>query len=143
VRSLIFFASGIAITLALMAGRGAASHLSCHTGDALGWATLRPEPQDIVYSMPHEFTNRPIYFESRYNCKRQSVQVRRLGLGTYEVFFPGLNPRATVVTAISEEGVSASYHNFRDGIVRISLRGPLAGEDVASRRDVAFSVVVY
>lgn len=139
----VILLAGVALGVMLAAAASEAAHLRCHTGDAKGWAATRPEPQDLVYGMPTSFTSDPVYFESRYNCKRRSVFVRRLSLGTYEVLFPGLTPHAVVVSPISEEGVSASYHNLRDGVIRLTFRGPLSGETVAARRDVAFSVVVF
>lgn len=124
----------VVATVVLLADPTGASHVRCHTGDALGWATLRAEPQDVVYSMPGVFTDNSLYFESRYNCTRRNVLVRRLGPGVYEVLFPGLNPRAVAVSAVSEEGVAVSHHNLRGGVIRIALRGP---------HDIAFSIVVY
>jgi hypothetical protein len=97
----------------------------------------------LVGTIPSVFNSNPVYFVRRYNCEGRSAFVRRVSLGIYDVRFPGLNPRAVIATAMSDEGVSASAFPLADGIVRIALRGPIVGNDVMSRRDVPFSVVVY
>lgn len=131
-----------ALILALP-GSGAPTTRRCIAGSAFGFVALQDEPGYLVGTIPSTFTADSRYFTRRYNCTSRSALVRRSGLGSYDVRFPGLNIRLAVASAISEEAVTASVHPLGDGTVRISLRGPLAGDDVASRRDVAFTVVVY
>jgi hypothetical protein len=119
------------------------SALRCPTGSAVGFASIEPEPPFLVGTIPSRFTGNARYFSRRFNCRSRSVQVRRLDLGVYEVRFPELQPRTVVATATSDEGVAASAMPVSDGTVRITLRGPLSGRDVASLRDVPFSIVVF
>jgi hypothetical protein len=119
-----------------------ASHQRCHTGSVAGFATLRSQPQYLTGTIPSTFASRNTYFVSRYNCKGRGVHVRRVDQGLYDVRFRDVWIRAANADAVSTEGVSSSIQILGD-TVRISLRGPLNGDDVASRRDVAFSVVVY
>jgi hypothetical protein len=128
--------------LGVFALRAEGSHLECHTGNALGFATIRSQPQYLVGTIPPSFTSLNAYFTARYNCRGRGVQVRRVDQGIYDLRFPGTSPGAAMSDAISSEGVSSSVQIIGD-IVRVSLRGPLNGGDVASRRDVAFSVVTY
>ena len=92
--------------------------------------------------LPSEFTSKNRYFQRRWNCTGRQVYARRVDLGVYEVQFPGLPWRAPVVSALSQEGVTASVYVFGD-VYRVALRGPLSGEDVAIRRDVPFSIAIH
>lgn len=116
---------------------------ACPTGQVHGYVTLENDPLFLVGTVPGQFTASPIFFAARYNCKGVVPQVKRVGLGLYDVLFPGLRIRAATVDAISDEGISSSFWPLGNGIVRVALRGPLGGADVATRRDVPFSLVVY
>jgi hypothetical protein len=48
-----------------------------------------------------------------------------------------------VVSAISQEGVSASVQPLESDIYRVALRGPLERDGALVRRDVAFSLVIF
>lgn len=133
----------VAAAIGLFALRSDASHLGCHTGNAQGFVAIREDPAELVGTLPSRFTSDPRFFSTRYNCMGRSVQARRVDQGIYDVRFPGVNVRMAIADAISQEGVSTSVQPLTDGIVRVSLRGPLFGNDVASRRDVAFGVVVF
>lgn len=113
------------------------------TGQAQAFATIQNDPLFLVGTIPSKFSARAIFFSSRYSCKGFPPQVRRVGLGLYDVLFPGIRIHAASVGAVSDEGITASFWPISDGIVRVALRGPLGGADVATRRDVAFSLVVY
>jgi hypothetical protein len=125
-----------------LALRAEGSHLECHTGQVTGFATIRSQPQYLVGTIPSTFSSRDAFFTARYNCEGRGVHVRRVDQGVYDVRFRGARPRVAIADAISTEGVSSSVQIIGD-TVRVSLRGPLNGSDVASRRDVAFSVVTY
>lgn len=131
--SLLFFREAFA----------ANEEILCRTGQAKGLATIRHDPPYLVGTIPSTFTEDPLYFSRRYNCKRRSASVRRVAQGLYDVRFPGLEIKSVVVDAVSDEGVSSAYLPVERNVVRISLRGPLAGGDIAVRRDVAFTVIVY
>lgn len=132
----------IATTIASI-GHSASESNRCPTGQAHGLAAISHDPSYLVGTIPSTFQKNPRYFFQRYNCLGRSAEVRRLDEGVYEVHFPGLRIRLALVSAISDEGVSASYFPVGQGIVRVVLRGPLSGEPIAQRRDVAFSVVVF
>lgn len=134
----------VVATVAVLAASASSSGVRrCKTGSALGFIAIRSEPLYLVGTIPSSFTFAAGYFSRRYNCRLKSVGVRRAGLGLYDVVFPGLRPAVLIVSAISDEGVSASAWPVGDGVVRVALRGPLGGSDVAARRDVAFSLVLY
>jgi hypothetical protein len=132
----------VAVLLGMIAGYGAGAPQACRSGDAQGFAAIRDDPPNVAGNIPNRFTRDPQYFSRRYNCTGGHVYARRLDLGVYEVRFPGLPGRAPVVSALSQEGVTASVFVF-DDVYRIALRGPLAGEDIARRRDVPFAIAIH
>lgn len=140
----LIVAVAVAAMVALMTTSAGGSQASprCVTGKARGFVAIRPDPPHLVGTIPNRFTDRQKYVTRRYNCRRGGVQVRRVDLGSYEVLFPGVRPRVALATAISGEGVAASVEVFGD-VVRVALRGPIIGDDVAARRDVPFSVVIF
>jgi hypothetical protein len=139
--------AGIAIALVLVAVLAtygnSASAQRCRSGEAKAFVAIQDDPPYLVGTIPSKFSDDARYFSRRFNCLGQSAAVRRVNLGIYEVRFPDLHPRLALATAISDEGVTASALPIEDGIVRVSLRGPLGGSDVATRRDVPFSIVIY
>ena len=142
-RGLVAAVIALALLGILVSRGGSATARRCVASQAKAFAAIRDDPTFLVGTIPSSFTGDARYFTRRFNCLGLSAQVRRVGLGLYDVRFPGLRPGVVLATAISEEAVSASVHPLTDGVVRVALRGPLAGSDVASRRDVAFSLVVY
>lgn len=134
----------VAVLLGSLTLSSEASHIGCHTGQAAGFVTIRSDPPSLVTTIPSQFRGDAGFFFRRYNCTGRSAQVRRVDLGVYEIRFPGLQGRLALVSAISEEGISASVHPLEDGVYRVALRGPIQGiSELAARRDVAFSIVVY
>lgn len=115
----------------------------CAAGTALGFATIQPDPAFLVGTIPSKFTSDARYFARRFSCLARPAEVRRVDLGTYDVRFPGLNPVTIAATVVSDEGIYISAIGLGDGIVRVAMRGPVIDGDVASRRDVAFTVVIY
>ena len=115
----------------------------CDAGEARAFVALQDNPNYLAGTIPASFTGDSLYFARRYNCRGGGVQVRRVGLGSYEVRFPSQRPVLALATAISDEGITASVFPLGNDTVRVSLRGPLGGLDVATRRDVAFSVVIF
>lgn len=121
---------------------GAGPNPGCMTGRARAFIAISADPPYLVGDIPNHFTFDQRYFSRRYNCKGQSAAVRRVDLGLYDVRFPGISSHAIQATALSDEGVTASAYP-EDGFIRVALRGPLSGNNVAARRDVAFSIAVF
>lgn len=134
--------TGVLLSLIVVSGAGSEPRGLCVFGRAQGFISLRAEPNYLVGTIPSRETSNPKYFARRYSCKRQMPTIRRVDDGVYEVQFPGLNWRTAFVTAISQEGVSASVQVSKD-IYRVSLRGPLVVDNALVRRDVAFSISVF
>ena len=127
-----------------VADGNAASHQApCLYGRVQSFASIRANPPYLVGTIPSRFTGKHSYFSRRYNCKKQGVLVRRVDLGVYDVRFPGLRYRTAVVSAISQEGVTASVYAWDNATYRVVLRGPLSDNNALIRRDVPFSIATY
>lgn len=134
--------AGIVLLLGTVSYAHAAAPRRCISGRAQAFAAIQKDPPYLVGDIPNHFTSVQHYFSRRYNCKARSAEVRRVDLGLYDVRFPGISSQAVLVTALSDEGVTASAFP-EDGFIRVALRGPLGNNNLASRRDVAFSLVVF
>lgn len=134
--------AGVVLLLGTVSYAHATSPRRCIAGRALAFVAIQDDPPYLAGDIPGHFTSDQRYFSRRYNCKGRSASVRRVDLGLYDVLFPGITSHAVQVTALSDEGITASAYP-EDGFVRVALRGPLSGSNLAARRDVAFSLVVF
>lgn len=137
------FASLFILTLLLAPSTANSGRPKCQFGRVQGFVQIKDNPVSLPGSIPSKFTFSERYFSRRYNCKRMSAAVRRVDLGTYDVYFPGLGGRGVFASSISLEGVAASAMQISAGVYRVVLRGPLVRDNVLERRDVAFSVAVF
>lgn len=139
----VLLVAGVILILGTVSyGTAAPRGPRCTFGRALAFAAIRRDPPYLVGDIPNHFTSDSRYFSRRYDCRGESVEVRRVDLGVYDVRFTGVTSSVVQVTALSDEGVTASAFP-RDGFIRVALRGPISGNNVATRRDVAFSLVVF
>jgi hypothetical protein len=116
---------------------------ACQYGRAQAFITVKNDPEYLVGTIPNMLTGSKRFLQRIYNCKGRGAQIRRVDLGTYEVRFPGLHRRSGVVSVVSQEGVSSSVQPFGRDTYRVALRGPTLINGVLSRRDVAFTLVVF
>lgn len=87
-------------------------------------------------SVPGTFTDARALFGRRFNCAGRAVQVRRLGIGSFEVRFVG-NPAQTAL-ANGGSGVLASAERVGPGLYRVTVY-PSGRADPA---DLPFVVVL-
>ena len=106
------------------------------TGEAQGFAVIKPFPLELAGQIPSSFTRAPRWFLRRYNCQGGSVEVRRLQTGVYELRFAGLRVRAVAGVGLGETRVSVSMQPLGE-IARVRLFSSDAPDDTA------FSVIVY
>lgn len=128
--------------LVYVSANGAAPAPTCRTGEAQGFAAIRWNPEGTIGQLVGKSSS-PRWFWRRYNCTGRGVSIRRLDRGVYDIDFPGLGNRLAVVSAISQEGVSASVQPFGTGLFRVTLRGPIVDENLLTRRDIPFTIVVF
>lgn len=115
----------------------------CQFGRVQGFVAVRGNPQYLVGTIPTRFTSASRFFSRRYNCMHHSAAIRRVDLGTYDVFFPGLRGRAVFASANSDDGVAASSEQIGPGVYRVVLRGPYLANNILALRDVPFSLAVF
>lgn len=115
---------------------------ACKTGEAQGFAALRWDPIGLVGELDGE-SQRQRWFWRRYNCTGRGVSIRRVDRGVYDIEFPGLGYRMAVVSAINQEGTSASVQPFGTGLFRVVLRGPVSEDRLLQRVDVPFAIAVF
>lgn len=133
----------LAVALAVGYQAQAQGGPACQFGRVQGFVSVRNDPEYLVGTIPSGLTGSLRYIQRRYNCTKRGVQIRRVELGIYDVRFPGLHRRSSVVTAVSQEGVAASAQPIDIDTYRVALRGPLVRDNVLGRRDVAFTIAVF
>jgi hypothetical protein len=116
-------------------GSAAASQRACGQGNVRGVAHVTGGPSGAA-NIPGAFTGAKAVFGRRFNCTGRAVQVRRLGIGVYEVRFAG-NPAPTAI-ANGGSGVQASADRIGAWLYRVSVY-PAGRADAA---DLPFVVVL-
>jgi hypothetical protein len=97
------------------AGTSAAgAQRACSQGNVRGVAHVTG-----AANVPGAFTGASAMFSRRFNCTGRAVQVRRLGIGSYEVRFAG-NPAPTAIGS-GGSGVQASAERIGPGLYRVSV----------------------
>jgi hypothetical protein len=96
----------------------AASQRDCGQGNVRGVAHVTGGPSGAA-NIPGAFTGAKAVFGRRFNCSGRAVQVRRLGIGVYEVRFVG-NPAPNAI-ASGGGGVQASADHIGAGLYRVTV----------------------
>ena len=89
-------------------------------------------------SLPQSFTSDPKFFAGRYNCAGGAVELRPRSGNEYDIRFPGLRARTAVVSVLSGNPGTASYHVADDGTFQIQVLDP-SGNPV----ERGFTIVVF
>jgi hypothetical protein len=95
-------------------GPAAPAQGACAQGNVRGVAHVTGST-----SVPGTFSGAPRLFARRFNCTGRAVQVRRLGIGMYEVRFRG-NPAPTAI-ASGTSGIQASAERIGAGLYRVTV----------------------
>lgn len=96
----------------------AALQRACSQGNVRGVAQVTGGPSGAA-NIPGAFTGAKALFGRRFNCIGRAVQVRRLGIGVYEIRFVG-NPAPTAI-ASGGSGVQASADRVGAGLYRVTV----------------------
>jgi len=91
---------------------------ACSQGNVRGVAHVTGGPSGAA-NIPGTFTGTRAVFTRRFNCTGRAIQVRRLGIGSYEVRFVG-NGAPTAI-ANGGSGVQASAERIGAGLYRVSV----------------------
>lgn len=136
--ALFFALGGSAFAVGERVQATAANQQRCANGAVRGFAVVTGDPRQGIANVPGQFTASPAVFRSRFNCNGRGVQVRRVGLGTYEVRFVG-NPSGAAVVSGYGDAPQSSVEVVGSGHFRVSLHH-LGIRDGA---DVPFTIVVF
>ncbi len=71
----------------------------CQPGAVRGYVAVTGDPNRGIANIPDQFTNAKRLFAARFTCSGAAPQVRRLGVGVYEVRFPGNAGRVASLSA--------------------------------------------
>ena len=96
----------------------ASAQRACGNGNVKGVAHVTGGPSGPT-NIPGRFSDARALFGSRFNCTGRAVQVRRTGIGTYEVRF--LRNRAVAALASGPAGVQASADRIAPGVFRVAV----------------------
>ena len=116
-------------------GSASTAQRACSQGNVRGVAHVTGGPSGAA-NIPGRFTGARAVFSRRFNCTGRAVQVRRLGIGSYEVRFAGNGAPTAIATGGS--GVQASADRIGAGLYRVSVY-PSGRADPA---DLPFVVVL-
>ncbi len=92
----------------------------CANGAVRGVATVTGDPSKGMANLPDQFSAAPNLFSRRFNCSGKAIQVRRTGIGVYELRFVG--NAATSVVANGIGLFSASVETIGPGTFRIRVQ---------------------
>ena len=107
----------------------------CTQGAVRGIAHVTGGPSGAA-NIPQGFSGARALFERRFNCTGRATQVRRLGIGTYEVRFAGNGAPTAVASGV--DGSHASVTRVGAGQFRVFVY-PAGRADPA---DLPFVVVL-
>jgi hypothetical protein len=68
----------------------------CANGAVRGFASVTGDPSKGMANIPDQYSSANVLFTRKFNCTGRAVQVRRTGIGVYEVRFVG-NAGGTVL----------------------------------------------
>jgi len=91
----------------------------CANGAVRGVAVVTGDPARGMANLPDQFTGAANVFSRRFNCTGRAVQVRRLGIGVYEVRFVGNAAPTGLGSGLG--GGYASVDPARGGVLRVSV----------------------
>jgi hypothetical protein len=95
-------------------GTAAPAQRACAQGNVRGVAHVTGST-----SVPGTFTGAKAMFGRRFNCTGRAVQVRRLGIGVYEVRFVGNGAPNAIASGGS--GIQASADRIGAGLYRVTV----------------------
>jgi hypothetical protein len=108
----------------------------CAPGAVRGFIVVNGDPAKGIANFPDQFTNAKPLVASRFNCAGAAPQARRVGIGVYEVRFPGNGASVPMVSAPAAETTVGAVG---PGTFRVGLWVPGRPDAV----DTPFAVAVF
>jgi hypothetical protein len=91
----------------------------CTNGAVRGFAIVTGDPSKGMANIPHRFSGANVLFTRKFNCTGRPVQVRRTGIGVYEVRFVGNAAGTVLATGIG--AFTASVELIAPGNFRVRV----------------------
>jgi hypothetical protein len=133
--ALFFALGGSAFALGEHVQSVAAVQKRCTNGAVRGIAAVTGDPSKGIANLPDQFSSSKVLFARKFNCTGRATQVRRVGVGVYEVRFVGQSVGAAVASAVGD--ATANVESVAAGTFRISVH-PAGLHDTA---DLGFTIV--
>jgi len=133
--ALFFALGGSALAVGERVAAKVVAQKRCAPGAIRGIAHVTGDPQTGLANIPDQFATTPTLFGRRFNCAGRA-EVRRLGIGVYEVRFPGVTSETALVSGVGEAAASAT--RVAPGTYRVHTYP--AG--IQSEEDLPFVIVV-
>jgi hypothetical protein len=114
----LFFALGGS---ALAISEAVKPQARCQAGAVRGFVAVNGDPAKGIANLGDAFTSAKPAIGVRFNCTGPAPQARRVGMGVYEVRFPG---NATQVAAASSPSAETTIGYVGAGVFRINLWVP-------------------
>ena len=134
--ALFFALGGSAFAVGERFQAGAANQQRCANGAVRGVAHVTGDPSKGIANVPDQFAATRVLFARTFNCTNRAVQVRRTGIGTYEVRFVG-NAAPTAFGAGAGTS-TATATRIAPGTFRVSVYPP----GIQDPADLPFVVVL-
>lgn len=135
--ALFFALGGSAFAVGERLHAASVAQQRCANGAVRGVAVVTGDPTKGIANVPDKFSGAAVLFGRRFNCTGKGVQVRRTGIGVYEVRFVG--NAAPTALAGGFFGGYAGVDPVRDGVFRVSVF-PSGKSDPEDR---GFTIVVF
>ncbi len=135
VLALFFALGGSAFAVGERVQSASVAQQRCTNGAVRGVASVTGDPSKGLANIPDQFSSANVLFSRKFNCTGKAVQVRRTGIGVYEVRFVGNAAPNIVANGIGE--FSASVETIGAGTFRVRVQN--AGR--ADEADGPFVVV--
>ena len=117
--ALFFALGGSAFAVGERLGATTAAQQRCANGAIRGVAVVTGDPAKGIANLPDRFSGAANLFSRRFNCTGKGVQVRRTGIGVYEIRF--LGNAAPTALAGGLFGGYAGVDPAKDGVFRVAV----------------------
>lgn len=118
--ALFFALGGSAFAVGERIQGPSAAQQRCANGAVRGIATVTGDPSKGIANLSDQFSGANPLFSRKFNCTRKPVEVRRTGIGIYEVRFVGNSAPSVVANGLGE--FSASVETVSPGTFRIRVQ---------------------
>lgn len=118
VLALFFALGGSAFAVGERVHATAASQQRCAQGAVRAVAHVTGGPSGVA-NIPGNFSGANALFARKFNCTGRATQVRRLGIGIYEVRFVGNAAPNAIANGVA--GVQASADSLGGGTFRVNV----------------------